>query len=725
MLKKIHIIMIVTILICPCAVMAEEANVSGTFEPKALFVGDKNNSAKFQEYRDLDDGGSVDFMLEAYKNSYYIEFSGENAGLDNQSYLIQGGNFNKFKFKLNYDETPHNYYFDARSFYSGIDTGTLDYSATNRAKNADAGFTPAIGTDPNTWTSFDYAIKRKKIGGELEISMSSPFYLSLGANQLETSGTKPLGQPSGVYADSIIDVFTTFGNIIEMPEPVDYKTNVLFAEFGYRSKDMRGALKIQHSNFENDIDYLTWRNPYVSTEDFYEVSSLPPDNEFWKFEAEGSLRLPMSSLLAARVSYSKQENDFTVRNTIAYSTEDLVGGNSPTYAIIPLGLNRNTFDGDIATTKLGLSLASRPTKEMYTKFYYSYLDKDNDSTIIEYTNGGSTTESQLFEYEDNTAGLDVDYKLSRYNKLSAGYTYKDVDRKRDDATSSTDNIIYLEWKNTTLDFLSAKLRYQRMDRDSGFNNHSAGANANDPDYINRFLRRFDVTDKTEDKIKLSFELYPTEKIDIGLEYNYKKNDYDETTLGRTEDVKNEYYVDVSWRPATAVTLNGFFGYEDTDADSSHRYVSGGGNNDPTITPNGTDFNWTESLDDDYWAYGLTASFNEVASYPLDFFFSWEHQESDGEATFTSQQGLLEDITQYDDYTKKLFEGKALYTFSEQLKFTLGYIWEKYELANLQYDGYTNYDASLPFGANGAFLTGAYANQNYEANIVYILASSSF
>jgi hypothetical protein len=56
-------------------------------------VDGQDNSAKYQEYRDLDDGLFGNLNLNYFKGSYYFGVDGKNIGLDDQSYLFKGGSY--------------------------------------------------------------------------------------------------------------------------------------------------------------------------------------------------------------------------------------------------------------------------------------------------------------------------------------------------------------------------------------------------------------------------------------------------------------------------------------------------------------------------------------------------------------------------------------------------------------------------------------------------------
>lgn len=716
------------LLVSAGAAFGEETAVSGSVDLGVRMVEEKGrSSAKFQEYRDLDDGLYGSAVLDAFRNGYYLDLVGKNIGLDDQYYKLKGGKFGNFKYSLYYNEIPHNISFGAKTFYGGVGTNLLDYFATNRAKNTDVAYTPNIDTTTNTWSKFDYATKRKDYGVGFEVSLDTPFYLLTNVSQMEKTGVTPLGAPSGVFVDRTGAQTSAFGNMVEMPEPIDYKSKTLYMETGYRTKQMQFALEGTLNTFENANDYLTWRNPYVTTERVTEVNSLDPDSDYWKIAGQGTIKLPLNSTLAVRGSYAKLENSIPLLTTIASATSGGVG-TSPTYSTTTLAVNRTTFDGDISYQTASLALTSRPVKPLDVKVFYNYLNKDNDSSRIIYTNGTSV-ESELFSYKKHNTGIDIGYRLPLKTKFDVGYEYLKVNRdERLDTDTTSDHIARVQVKNTYLDWLTAKVKYQHIDRTSNFLDGSSGTSATDVNYIRRFVRRFDATDKTQDAVKLGFDFEPIEHLDLGIEYAYKINDYDQTLLGRTKDKRHEVYLDAAYELPGIMKLSGYFDYERVEYNSFHRNVSStgaAGAFDPSTTATSSNYNWAEFLTDDNIAYGV-AALVQVVKDKLDFLLSWDHQKADGKAKFETDAPLatpLVDIANYDDMVKKTLNAKAIYKVTRALNLTFGYLYENLEFNDVQYDGY-RYVMNNTTSPN-TYLTGALSDHDYEAHVGYLLASYKF
>ena len=96
---------------------------------------------------------------------------------------LKGGKWGGFKFSLFYTEFPHNYSFEDRTIYT--DPGSQNLTLPGRAS--------ATPQNSNLWpsTSFDYKIRRKDVGGSLDVTAISPFFFNVTANRLQREGDMP------------------------------------------------------------------------------------------------------------------------------------------------------------------------------------------------------------------------------------------------------------------------------------------------------------------------------------------------------------------------------------------------------------------------------------------------------------------------------------------------------------------------------------------------------
>jgi len=669
-MKKLYVAMaVLSTLLLPSAVFAGEADVSGGVKLGVRGVDDANGSAKFQEYRDIDDGMFGKIWLDAFKGSYFFEVKGKNIGLDDQSYQLLGGKYGQFKYAFDYDETPHNYTFDAKTPFSGVGTNVLSYS----------GAAPPAVAD---WPNFDFSIKRKKYGGELEMSLSSPFYVNVGVERLESKGVRPLFMSDRTEAE-----------VVEVPEPIDHTTNNFSIRTGYAAENYMIEISGLLSSFDNENDYLAREKVDPANVNTYWYNGLAPDNDYKKFGLKFSWKnLPYGSAFAANASYASLENDLTI---------------NPALLAANPGYTQN-FSGDITYTNITAALSSRPNKQVNTRLYGSYVDKGNDASFIS-TN--QTNDTDKFKYDKSNLGLEVGYRLPHQTKLTAGYDFTDINRHdRPEFSGTTDHLFSLKVKNTTLDYLSATVQYAHLNRDYDTDTSMAA---------NIGVSDFDANGKSMDEIKLDVECYPTDTLDVGIEYIYETNDYDQPVTidpgndpgirARQKDDRNALYLDFLWRLPQQIQLSGFAGYENRDVES--QFENGG-------SP------YSQSVEDDLWTYGITGKM-PLMKNKLKLIIDWQYQDSDGESDFGIFTPALSNIDPVADYTKQLLKAKAVYAFSEMLDIVLGYQYEKYEYRDLLYEGFI-YDASAQStNVDEFYFSGAYADPDYEVNLGYLMVKYGF
>lgn len=704
---------------------AGEAEFGGTVTLRLQGIDGEHESGKAQEYRDLRDGVAASTDLRYVKGAYHLEIDGRDFGLSDQSFRLRGGAYGSFKYSLFFDETPHNYSFGAKTFFTGIGTDQLDYAAALRPKNTDAKLKPAVSTDTSLWNTFDYAIQRKTYGAAFEASLKSPFFVSFGAKQEDRSGTKPLGADSGVYADITGRQTSSFGNVTELPEPVDYTTKTATVEAGYRTRPVVLTLTGLWSSFGNANETLNWRNPYVTTERVIETNYLPPDNDYWKVGAQGVLRLPAHSTLALRASYAHLEDDLNLGTTTtdslaASATNGINSSTSPRYYTTTLGLNRSHFKGDIGYTNVKLAYDTSALKFATLAVLYDYTGKSNESSTVEYTNlaTGDSVASELFEYHKNHAALSLGVKLPGKTALNLGYDYSKVDRTvREDAENTEDHEISLRLRNSASDLLTTRVKYLHLFRSAENGIEASEFAAHDDDSVEIYARKFDATDKDRDVAGIGFDLTPTERLDLGLEYTYTRDDYDTTLLGLMEETSNQVYLDLSYKLPRELTLEASVGYERVVSDQRERQYNPGTSTNPATANTATAFTWSESLRSDVWSCGLSAKV-PIVKDKFDIAAVWNYQKSNGEGVFSATGRTLKDIVASDDYTLNTVEIKTTYHVAKQLEVTLGFLHEKLDYTD---DKTTHYK----YATSTSFLSGAYSDEDYDINVGYFKTKYSF
>jgi MtrB/PioB family decaheme-associated outer membrane protein len=687
MRKKIYTAVIMLSLATPAMVVAADnaLDVQGSAEIGVRASNIKGNEARAQEFKTKDDSVLGTILLDATKGAYHFQVDGTDIGTEDQEFQFKGGQYDKFKYKFDFSEMTHNYGFDAITPFTGIGTHVTNDTATL--------------TDISTWTHFDAKVDHKRYGGEVEISLGTPFFVNIGAERREQSGFRPYSTHDVLNAD--------------VPEPISTTTDNMHINVGYRGEWLTASVSGMLSSFNNDNKSVILDGADFASATLNDTMALEPDNDLSKFAADVTVRdLPLRSVLSASASYSKLDNSFTagdlgVRSMLAGTWT--VGGLA--------GLNTNAFDGEVDYTSFSIAVSSNPVENLHGKIYYKYLERENDSTIVTYTTHSNA--NNLLDYDKNTAGIDIDYKLPQRTKLRLGYEYVNMDRSTRSGLSedtvftnysdgnfhaenstTKDNTFYVELKNRALDWLTAKARYSHMKRD--------GADLYPTD--DGFPQMFYYMDQKSDAVKLGLDLYPVDRLDLGLDYTYKNTDYDEYLLSRTGDTRHNLYLDATWHLVDMVSLTGFVGYEKVETDFN------GILEDPQT--------YTQETNDDFWAYGLAAKVPGLMNDKLTLNVSWQWQESDGEINFNNSAGATyQDITHSDDWTKKTLEAKATYALDSRLSMTLGYLYERFKYEDISNDNFpyaTHHATNTSFFPAELYFSGIYADQNYEVSAGYLL-----
>lgn len=704
------------VLAAPLA-LAQNGNTqwSGSVTAGARYIDDKaDDPSKLDEYRSLGSGISVfgDFELRGRGDAGYFNAYGENFGRDNQYLDLKGGAYGVFKYRLFSDELRHNFGSGpgAKSPFSGIGSATL-----------------TAVTPPDTnflgWNTFDHSYTRRDKGGMVEWQGTSPWYVRFDTNEVKREGINVF---AGARGNSPCCGFA------DLPAPIDYTTQNASAEFGYSSKRAHFAANVMHSTFKNGNDVLRWNNAYFGNG--LDITVLPPDNELTRVSFNGNLRqLPWNSTLAGRLVFSRLKNNVAVQQGM------LMTAGSAAYEAS--NATPGTFRGDIKRTNLSLSFSSHPTRELDTRAYFDYAEEKNDSSVMSFPGttltGGSCGDPAVnpnctperYEYKKTKVGAEAGYRLSRANKLSGGLEFAEIERERIDFHNTDETRLFAQWKNSSLDALTARVKYQYLARRSDFRGDLAFWTANG-NAIDFYVRRFDVATVDQNQLKLILDAVPARMVDLGFEAIFKDNDYKDTLLGRTSDRRQEYYASVGYGDPNAFRLLVFGDIEITKFESFHRV--GTGNPNPATPPAGgpTTYNWTLDNEDKAWQFGVGWDWKQSARLSIKGSLSFAKTE--GSSDFTPEAGVVpalvatpfQSINNVDNTKRTALNLKAVYAYDKQWELTGGYAYEKYEYDDFAYTG-TRYVAPDTQPNEVSPVTGQYSFQPYKASIIYVAAKYKF
>lgn len=326
--------------------------------------------------------------------------------------------------------------------------------------------------------------------------------------------------------------------------------------------------------------------------------------------------------------------------------------------------------------------------------------------------------------------MELGFKLPGHLRLSPAYHYVKVNRDRGDLPETRDNIYSIDLKWSGLDFMTAKIGYERLERDAEWGQlilvtgTQATANAIEP-----YVRRFDAAPQDRDTYNASLDIHPLESLNVGLGYKHRRADYKDTVLGLRDDKSDEFNIDAGYSIGKLAQLNAYASYEKTKSYQFQRRFAAAAGADPSgATQNADNFNWDVTQTDKSYNYGIGS---DIYAIPKKLTLRLQHDyvDSDGRADFTYYTAAALtplgrtndniDISNWDDYKKNSFMAKAIYNVTKALSVTAGYAYERYKYSDALLDGYVYVPATS--GSSGAYLTGAYKDQSYRANVVFLSA----
>ncbi len=448
-------------------------------------------------------------------------------------------------------------------------------------------------------------------------------------------------------------------------------------------------------------------------------------------------RLPFESTLAGRFSISQATSQAPIATTVL-NTGGVMAATNP---------DRTTFSGNVVHTTASLSLHSNWSRELDSRVYWNWFRKQNHSTEVTFVTppagvncGGASCVTELLSYNKQNLGADVGYRLNPTNRLVMGLDLVHLHRNRVDFDNTHDIRLSSEWRNTSFDWLGTRLKYQYLQRRSHFLEGNAGTGPTDPNFLNRFIARFDASNVDQHLLKLASDIRPGELVDLGVEAIYKKNHFKDTVLGRTGDDRGEFYGSASYGDPKKLRGMVFVDLELVRADSVHRNVSVLPPAVPTSGPNAAfdpnaaaactgascNYNWAASNRDRSWLIGLGSDWlpREHLKFAGSAIWQWTHGVADFDVQRTPNpiNPRPAPINNFDNTRRFTLNLKGTYALTKSLDLTGGYAYERMRYSDIALD---NYRYTLGAGASASYLSGAYAFPNYSANIVYANATVKF
>ena len=248
--------------------------------------------------------------------------------------------------------------------------------------------------------------------------------------------------------------------------------------------------------------------------------------------------LAWNSQISGRFTYSTTENDIPLLQQMLHT-----GG-----VFVPITANTTVFNGDQQNTTISLAWTANPQRGWDSKVYYNYK-QESDSSHVEFnpsplnctdfsapslTKPSVPCTSEPYDYTKNNFGFNLYWRLNPQNRFGFGWDYWNVEREGTNYDKTKTNAVFVEW--TTHDSGEhATSQVHILAAPLGLPLGNAGISGADPFFLERFVTQFDQQDRNQNLLKITFDTSFAQMVDLGLEFAWQDNDYDDTVLGRTDD----------------------------------------------------------------------------------------------------------------------------------------------------------------------------------------------
>jgi MtrB/PioB family decaheme-associated outer membrane protein len=720
------------------------------------------NSSRFREYRAVPTGIFLPFVRFAGDQKFHYDVAAENVLQSDARYRARAEP-GSVAIRAEFIKIPHRFGNRAHTLLEDTGPGVLSISptlrqtfqsalerqfATNRNAINYTFLNSLVSPSISTQSPIDLALLRERGQVEVRLTRDKPYDVRLTYFQEKRRGTRAAGTSFG------------FGNVVESPEPIDYRTRDFgaTAEWTRKSLLLRGAL--HYNDFANRVPFEEFANPFRATDStdpsaytgpasgsingpsFGRVS-LPPDNK----SLTGSLGFLYKFAKRSRFSADATLGQWTQNDAfMPFATNTAI--TTPLRAVDLGALPARSFDGKVRTFSLSSLFTTRPVDGLNITARFRRYDLRNDSPRIRFPEGYVRFDAVWEDiprisvpYGNTTDAFTASaaYDFGPVN-LEAGYRYDKWDRTFRETESTNQNVGYLKADLRPADWVVLRGSFEKGTRDfSGLEiEKSEDASFLEPGAPANLLAvhpetvcpggtvcnlRFDQSKKDIDRYGAFVELSPGGKASLTFSYIKGKDRYTETLFGLVRADNEALSAEVDYTPSERVNVFAFYTRENITTFQRGRQSGA------TVSVNPLD-DWTSEIKDKADSIGGGATFGLVKE-KVDLTFHGSYQKVDGNNDFSAPvggapevarraTGGITDIPFFDDTKIYTLSAELAYHITKGLRLGLGGWYEQYKLRDLNTNDITQ-GVVLTNYVPGSFFLAA-NDSDYKGHVLYIRAS---
>lgn len=568
-----------------------------------------SDQARFQRYRDVRDGGTIDLLRVAREtNRYEWNVQADHVGYRDQRFSGSYNNYGKVRASFEWNQIPLFYSQDTRSLYVASAGGVLAMpdGIQNGIQNKTMTLTSAV-TGAAVLTTRD---RRDVANFNLRYSATEALDLNVNVRNTLRDGTQPYAMTFGI-SNAIASEFAA---------PIDQRTSDLGASLQW--SNARGLVKLGYdgSFFRNQVPSFSVDNPQRVSDSstagpLFGRLAGAPDSDMNTGSAIASVKLPAHSRATGYLAISNVTNNTTL---LPFTSNT---------ALPSIPLDRSTADLTARVTSMNYNVTSSPTRYLWLSARYRQYQYDNRSPqffvgdVVNWDTAVATENEHaaLIGFTRHTLDGDASVTPFKYVALRAGYTREEIDHANP-ANGEVTRMVEKTVEDTgrfSVDLSSVSWLTLR-----GVYEHGTRVGSGlDPQMLLEIgeqpsLRQFDIADRDRDSFRGIVQVTPVEPLSLNFTAGIGKESYPATAtrtiFGLRNNANHVYSVGLDFVPRDAISMGVTYGYEKYTAVQTSRtanplpamtldYLT-----DPTQQFNDPRRDWTDDSSDrvDSWSASI-------------------------------------------------------------------------------------------------------------------------
>jgi len=679
------------------------------------------DSARYQRYRDLRDGGYIDrFRFNKETESWVFGAYATNVGYRDQRYIVNYQDVGKLKINGEWNQVPLWISGSTSWLYSNNGSGVLSIDDSIQRTLQNAG-SPTGAPAYKALNGFlagatPYDLRSRRDIGSLNMvySFNQDVDFKFDLKNAARTGYNLMSFGFGTSPGLL--------PALEFGVPTDDRTTDVkgFLEFA----NDRGLLNVGYrtSWFVNNRPTVTFDNPFraddISGGASKGLAVMWSDNTAKSFDVNGSYKLGPRSRATAFISFGQwDQNQPLVDPTV----------NTALFATMP-ALERPTAESRADIVSMVYNFNTRPNNYLWFNARYRYTDYKNRTPIFDtvpligdWALGTGTWESEPGSIKRSTLELDGSISGPKYFDVGFGYSRDDGDRTYRIYEKTAEDTFRLEVDSVGSQYLMLRTKYEHSTRTgSGFDEELLAEVGEQPG-----TRHYDIADRKRDRVTTTLTVTPVAFLDINTSYAWGKDDYNATQFGLTNTDTRSWDLGFTVIPVEKVN----FGLDYAEEKYTGQQYSRTAN---PLSPTDNTFNdptrdWWMDQNDKVKTFSATADFLKVIP-KTDVRFGYDI--SDGNAFYVynmkPEQKVFTTVplAQLSPSTNKLTNTRfdVQYFVRQNLALGAAYWYENYDVSDFALSSTTLNSLAPANATTGVFSSAIYSGylyQNYKAHTAFL------